>query len=65
MAKKKREKVSRFDNILTAFWDFMEEYYPEIYSKELRTEFPAVDLVEVMDKVLEEGRQFREELAKF
>lgn len=48
------KKVADMEAIVNALLDFMEEFYPEIYDKEMRTAIDAHGLIKAMDEARDE-----------
>lgn len=50
----KSYKIERVGKVLDAALDLLEDFYPDLYTKEMRDAFTAEDLVEAMDEAYAE-----------
>lgn len=54
VASDKSYKIERVGKVLDAALDLLEDFYPDLYTKEMRDAFTAEDLVEAMDEAYAE-----------
>lgn len=54
-AENAQRKITCMDHILNELFDFLAEFYPEIYVAELRERINAVEVVKVMDEARDEA----------
>lgn len=54
VASDKSYKIERVSKVLDATLDLLEDFYPDLYTKEMRDAFTAEDLVEAMDEAYAE-----------
>lgn len=54
VASDKSYKIERVGKVLDAALDLLEDFYPDLYTKEMRDTFTAEDLVEAMDEAYAE-----------
>lgn len=54
VASDKSYKIERVGKVLDAALDLLEDFYPDLYTKEMRDVFTAEDLVEAMDEAYAE-----------